>query len=173
MMRTGAMERRSSAKSCSCTRPCFPPLVPLSNGASLTPRRHELQSRLTGDPSLGGISVLGIDPGAMGTGLMRNASWLSSTLIMKVVLPLTAPLSTRLQNNGAVRTTTKSATDALRACFDTEALGEKPRGVYLNGTAVKETGAESRDRVKRKALWEDSVRLVGLGAGETALREWR
>jgi len=109
----------------------------------------------------------------MGTGLMRNASWLNRTLIMKVALPMLAPLVSRLQANPVLRTTSKSAEDALRACFDTETLGERPRALYLDGTVERETGAEARDQVKRTRLWKDSTEYAQLHDGDTILKHWK
>lgn len=117
--------------------------------------------------------MLGLDPGGMGTGLMRNASWLNRTLVMKVALPIVAPIAQRFQANPPVRTPSKSAGDALRACFDTETLGQRPRALYLDGTAERMTSAEARDEAKRAMLWKDSAEYVQLREGDTVLRDWR
>jgi hypothetical protein len=125
-----------------------------------------------GDPALSNISVLGVDPGAMSSDLLRNNTWMTSSMI-KYGLVVLAPISEYFQPNGSYRTTSKSAADVLRACFDTETLGEHPQALYLNGTEEKETSAESRDPAKRKMLWTDSVRYVDLKEGETVLSGWK
>ena len=89
--------------------------------------RYELQERLDQDPALSKISVLGVDPGAMGTGLLRNSSWFLRNVAMKGVSMVVAQIATKLQPNGMLRTTSKSAADVLRAAFDTDALGEHQR----------------------------------------------
>lgn len=133
--------------------------------------RYELQNRLSRDPALSNVSVLCLDPAAMATNLMRHASWFNRTMIMKVAIPLMAPIATMMQPNGDLRTTTKSATDAMRACFDTEILGDHPRALYLNGTEQQETSPEARDESKRAMLWRDSIAYVGLKDDETALKD--
>lgn len=47
----------------------------------LTLYRMELQRRLDRDPVFGNISVLGLDPGAMPSGIMRRASFFESKVI--------------------------------------------------------------------------------------------
>src|SRR5207248_604197 len=41
----------------------------------LTMMMHELQHRMNTDPQLKNVCILGVDPGAMSTGLQRHASW--------------------------------------------------------------------------------------------------
>lgn len=136
-------------------------------------KRFELQERLSRDAALSGISVLGVDPGAMSTGIMRNGSWFNRVIVMRAV-SLVAPVTTRLQGNKSMlRTTSKSAADALRACFDTETLGERPRAMYLDGSEEKTAGAEARDVKNREILWHDSIGYVELKEGDTALQYWR
>jgi len=59
----------------------------------------------------------------------------------------------------------------MSACFDVDKLGvgEFPKAVYLDGSKVVLPSLECRDEVKQEALWRDSLGLVGLGEGETAL----
>ncbi len=135
--------------------------------------RYELQERLDQDPALSNISVLGVDPGAMGTGLLRNSSWFLRNVAMKGVSMVVAPIATKLQPNGMLRTTAKSAVDVLRAAFDTAALGEHPKATYLDGDQVQEPSEEARDAGKRTLLWNDSVRYAELSDGDTLLARWR
>ncbi len=110
----------------------------------------------------------------MGTSLMRHASWFSRTITMKLIVPLLAPIAIRIQGNKSpLRTTSKSAADALRACFDTQTLGNRPRAVYLDGNEQKAASDEARDETKRTTLWRDSIVYAGLKEGDTILREWR
>lgn len=103
---------------------------------------------------------------------MRHANWLNRMMIIKIAIPLTAPMATKFQPNGNLRTTSKSSADALSACFDMETLGEHPKAVYLNGTEEQETNPEARDEKKRAMLWRDSVAYIKLKEGETALKDW-
>lgn len=71
-----------------------------------------------------------------------------------------------------MRTTSKSASDVLRAAFDTQTLGERPKEMYLNGSAPFQTSVEARDPEKQAMLWRDSIKYAGLRAEETALVNW-
>jgi NAD(P)-dependent dehydrogenase (short-subunit alcohol dehydrogenase family) len=133
----------------------------------------ELQERLSRDAALAGVGVLLVDPGAMSTSLMRRAGWLDRLKTSKRVMSLAAPLATWAQPNGPLRTTAKSAQDVLRAAFDKETLGERPRAVYLNGTDDWQPSKVAQNGELRKKLWADSVKMAGLAAGETALGEWQ
>ncbi|KAH8883195.1 NAD(P)-binding protein [Thozetella sp. PMI_491] len=131
---------------------------------------NELQARIDKDPALSNISVLGVDPGGMGTGLLRNGTWMNRT--MSKVFPVFGAAMVRVDPNGLLRTTTKSAADVLRAAFNTDEIGTHPRALYLNGNEKKECGAEARDEKKREMLWQDSVRFAQLQEGETVLKNW-
>ncbi|ROV92427.1 hypothetical protein VPNG_09606 [Cytospora leucostoma] len=131
---------------------------------------HELQRRLDRDPALSNISVLGVDPGAMSTGMPRLASWFIRVLLFQIIFPIVAYLAP----NGPIRTTQKSASHVLQAAFDSgPALGEFPKDRYLDGTEPRETSAESRDPQKRDLVWKTSVHLAQLKEGETALVNWQ
>ncbi|KAJ4385715.1 hypothetical protein N0V93_010144 [Gnomoniopsis smithogilvyi] len=131
---------------------------------------HSLQTRLDRDPSLSKICILGVDPGTMSTGLQRHAIWFIRVLLFKVIYPFIA----WLQPNGPIRTTKRSAEDIVRAAFDHgPGLGEEPKGVYLDGAVLRETGEESRDAQKRDWVWKESVRLTGLKDDEVALVDWQ
>ncbi|KAF7550255.1 hypothetical protein G7046_g8073 [Stylonectria norvegica] len=131
---------------------------------------HDLGDRLVEDPELSKICVIGLDPGAMGTDLLRKGSFVFRTLMSKVFFPLVTPVTTRLNPNGSLRTVYKSAADIVRACFEIEA----PLGaMYLNGSDVHWTSDEVGDDEKREELWKYSVAAAGLKPGDTVLRDWQ
>ncbi|OKL57485.1 hypothetical protein UA08_07053 [Talaromyces atroroseus] len=132
---------------------------------------YEFQRRLDRDPVLANISVLGIDPGGMPSGLTRRGSK-GLVVAATVVLPVIAPLLQWRNPNGGVRTTSKSAGDVLRTCFDSKSLGETPKALYLNGTEVTQPSLEARDTAKQGMLWRDSITYANLQQGETLLRDW-
>ncbi|EEA23200.1 hypothetical protein EYB25_005941 [Talaromyces marneffei] len=135
----------------------------------LTTMMHELQHRMNTDPQLKNVCILGVDPGAMSTGLQRHASWLIRVLIFQIILPLTL----LLMSNPPLRPTQKSASDILQAAFDSnEVLGQYPKDLYFNGDEPLETSEESRDAQKRELVWKESVRYTQLKEGETILAAW-
>lgn len=138
-----------------------------------TPYRMELQRRLDRDPVFSNISVLGLDPGGMPSGIMRRASFFESTILNYLAGNALAPIMTWMWPNGQLRTTAKSATDALRALFDQDALGSHPKGLYLNGSEPGEASAEAKSPENGKLLWRESVALSGLAAGDTKLADWK
>ncbi|KAI0015224.1 putative short-chain dehydrogenase [Xylariomycetidae sp. FL0641] len=132
----------------------------------------ELQRRLSADPALQNISVLAIDPGSTPTGLVRRGDW-RITGLWTYIMPWLVVFLTWLWPNGGNRTTAKSARDILAAAFDCNpVLGERPRGLYLNGTDLSRPAAEARDPRKREVLWRDTLRYTQLRGEETALRNW-
>ncbi|KAK3361919.1 putative short-chain dehydrogenase [Lasiosphaeria ovina] len=133
---------------------------------------HELQSRLTGDPTLSSICALAVDPGGMGSSLFRRSNFLLR-VIAPPLLPLAATVMSLFAENPQLRLTQRSAGDVLRAVFDTQVLGEYPRGVYLDGRAPASTSEESQDIEKRTSLWSDSVRLTNIADSDTALAKWQ
>lgn len=137
-----------------------------------TPYRMELQRRLDRDPVFSNISVMGLDPGGMPSGIMRRASFFESTILNYLAGNALAPIMTWMWPNGQLRTTAKSATDALRALFDQDALGSHPKGLYLNGSEPGEASAEAKSPENGKLLWRASVALSGLAAGDTKLADW-
>ncbi|CAG8959244.1 hypothetical protein HYFRA_00012602 [Hymenoscyphus fraxineus] len=131
---------------------------------------HELQRRVNQDPSLKNISLLGVDPGIMTTGLQRHAPWFIRVLIFQVIMPLVG----LMMPNGPYRTTQKSASHVLRAAFDSDqVMGPLPKDLYFNGLELMETSDESRDPVKRDMVWKQSIRYAGLKEGETILGNWK
>lgn len=132
--------------------------------------QHELQARLDADAALSKICVLGVDPGAMITGLQRLAPWLIRVLIFKVVYPLVLYVK---PNNGLVRASSRSASDVLEAAFGAGEAGGLPKDKYYDGIVPLETSEESRDAAKRELVWRETVRLAGLKAGDTVLANWQ
>lgn len=130
--------------------------------------RFELQRRLSVDPELSKISVLAMEPGAMATNIATGNQ--QSKAVTKVVVQLSR-LSSAVAPNSILRTPLKSGEHLLRASFDTKELGEHPKAVYLDGGKKRKTGDEVRDEEKQKRLWGDSLKLVNLEPGETALQD--
>ncbi|KAI1389172.1 NAD(P)-binding protein [Hypoxylon trugodes] len=139
---------------------------------------RELARRFPSDPTLSHVSALGVDPAAMISGLTRRSNWLLRVLMLKLIGNLLAPLLTWLSPNGDLRTTWKSAGDVIRASFAVDAdahgtLGERPNGLYLNGTAVADIGPEAKDEAKCRRLWRDSLEYAGVKEGDTILADWK
>ncbi|KAI1165898.1 hypothetical protein F5B18DRAFT_134286 [Nemania serpens] len=140
---------------------------------------RELSRRIATDPELSSIAVLAVDPGAMLTDLARRTP---STILRAastvfrgvnyVAKPLLDALSRR-SPNADFRSTAQSADDIVNAAFDTEMLGERPNGVYMNGSAVGELGPEAKDAAKCRKVWEGCLRLAQVGEGDTVLADWR
>lgn len=170
-MECGGTARESSARSCSCKYSRAGENKQLGMHANGCFGRYALQRRLSSDPALSNISVLGVDPGGMPSGLTRRGGALLT--MGNAVLPLLAKVSMLSSPNGPLRTTQKSAGDVLRAAFDTETLGIQPKAVYLNGSDLAETSLESRDERKQNMLWKDSVVYAGLQPADTVLQNWR
>ncbi|KAI0854019.1 NAD(P)-binding protein [Daldinia vernicosa] len=134
---------------------------------------RELARRISKDPTLSKIAVLGLDPAAMMSGISRRSGWLVRIVIMNI-MGLFAPLVTWLNPNGSLRTTWKSAGDVIHACFDTDGgLGEYPNGLYLNGTEISDVGPEAKDETKCRRLWRDSLEYANIKEGDTVLADWR
>lgn len=136
---------------------------------------EELQRRLDVDPKLKNISVLGVDPGTVPTGLSRHSPWFIRVLMFQIIFPFVAILQAwhNPKGNNSIRTASKSAVDVLAAAFDSNPLlGERPKGLYLDGSERSETSAESKDPQKRDMLWKDSVRYTQLSGHETMLVNW-
>ncbi|POS75477.1 hypothetical protein DHEL01_v206131 [Diaporthe helianthi] len=133
--------------------------------------QHELQQRLTSDPGLSRICVLGVDPGAMPTGIVRLASFFIRVVVFQVILPLMLFLGL---GGDMVRAPSRSAGDVLEAAFGAVGEGgELPRDLYFDGRKPFETAEESRDARKRAIVWGESVKLAGLREGDTVLEKWR
>ncbi|KAI1173440.1 putative short-chain dehydrogenase [Nemania sp. FL0916] len=131
--------------------------------------QHELQARLDADPALNKICVLGLDPGTMISGLQRLAPWVIRVLIFQVIYPLILYFN---PDNGPVRPTSRSASDALELAFGVGEEGNPPKDQYYDGRTLLETGKESRDAAKRELVWAETIKLAGLKEGDTILRKW-
>ena len=89
-------------------------------------------------------------------------------------MPWLVVILTWLWPNGTNRTVTKSSADILAAAFDSNpTLGERPKGLYLNGEERREMAAEARDPQKRVILWKDTLKYTRLHEKETILSNWR
>jgi hypothetical protein len=88
---------------------------------------------------------------------------------MKVIFPIINPIFVALWPNGFLRTPAKSATGVLRAAFDTETLGDRPKDLYFNGTEHWPTSKEAKDEKNREALWKDSLLSANIVEGDTVL----
>ena len=131
--------------------------------------RYEFQRRLAASKELANISVLAIDPGAMpGTSLIRDSS-LSLRVMVHGLMGTLTPLLQFFFPNGYFRTPNKSAHDVLNACFDESKIGRHPKGLYLNGSAVIHSSAETRQEEKQKRLWKQTIDLTELRKEETVL----
>lgn len=138
--------------------------------------QHELQARLdaepasTGELGRGNLCVVGVDPGAMSTGMQRLAPWVIRVLLFKVVFPLVAYLAPK---RAFLVPTDRAAGRVLEA-----ALGPAEGGTallkdkYFHEGVPMETSEESRDVEKRKMVWRETVKLAGLKEGDTDLRDW-
>lgn len=107
----------------------------------------------------------------MPSGLTRRGSR-GLVVAATVVLPVVAPLLQWKNPNGGIRTTSKSAGDVLRACMDSNSLGQSPKAIYLNGTEITQPSPEARDSMKQEMLWRDSITYANLQQGETLLSHW-
>ncbi|KAK8098748.1 uncharacterized protein PG998_011989 [Apiospora kogelbergensis] len=127
--------------------------------------QHELQARLDADPALSKLCVVGVDPGAMATGMQRLAP---------AILPGGFPLILYLSPGKApIRPTSQPAGEVLEAAFAAEDGGEPPKDMYFVEKRPKDTSEESRDAAKRALVWKETVKLAGLEESETALTQWQ
>lgn len=92
---------------------------------------------------------------------------------MAIANPLMSIVSKFSAPNGHYRTPAQSASDVIRAALDTETLGKRPDGIYLNGHVLAECGPEARDERKCEVVWRESIGFAGIGEGDTVLKEWR
>ncbi|MCJ1431734.1 hypothetical protein MMC27_001089 [Xylographa pallens] len=132
---------------------------------------YELQRRIDITQDLSNISVLSVDPGGMfTTDIMRDNLWVFRVPLRKM-FQLVTPCFQHLSPNGFFRTADKSARDVMNACFanDESILEKSPKALYINGSAIKQSSMESRDRQKQHLLWEGSLKLLDLNLSETAL----
>ncbi|KAI1826880.1 NAD(P)-binding protein [Xylaria intraflava] len=133
---------------------------------------RELAKRISTDPELSSISVLSVDPGAMPTGLTRRNPNTLLQIAQKVMGPVVGLMS-KFSSNSDFRTTEQSARDVVNAAFDTKTLGERPNGIYLNGSVIGDVGPEAKDAAKCEKLWKDSLGYAQVKEGDTALAAWK
>ncbi|CAJ2511097.1 Uu.00g067220.m01.CDS01 [Anthostomella pinea] len=132
---------------------------------------RELSKRITKDPDLSSIAVLALDPGAMPTSLGTRGSFGIRALF--ALMNVVNPIMSYIQPDGDMRTTALSASHVMRASLDTETLGERPNGVYLDGTRAREVSEEAKDEAKCRKLWEDTLDFAQVQEGDTVLVDWR
>jgi hypothetical protein len=108
----------------------------------------------------------------MPTGLTRRSSK-GLVIAAKLLGPLITVVSWLSPPNGDYRTTSQSAKDVLNAAFDTETLGERPNGIYMNGAKRSDVGPEAKDITKCEKLWKDSLGYAQIHEGDTVLAAWQ
>ena len=150
-----------------------------SNFARQTPTliqdSHDLQHRLASDPQLSNIKVLAVDPGGMGTTLTRTSP-IYIRFLTYVLIPVLSGILVWFRPNGMIRTPQKSANDLMLACFSKAPGGaelsdhQAADAIYLNGSALSKSSAESMDRRKQSKLWNGSIELVGLKDEDSILQ---
>ncbi|OTA64307.1 putative short-chain dehydrogenase [Hypoxylon sp. EC38] len=120
----------------------------------------ELQQRLNEDPLLSNITVLGIDPGWMATGIARRHP---SYSFIRIVMPWVASALSWLKPSSMFRTPNQSAENVTAVMFGNNDAtgGAKPKGLYFKGTMQVEM------------VWRDSVGYAKLKEGDTILMNWR
>jgi hypothetical protein len=146
--------------------------IPFAYEDSNTGLRYspELQRRLDSDPNLNKIAVLGVDPGMMPTAItIGTLNWL-----IQLIFSLVARVVSIVSPNGFLRLPRKSAGDVLAAAFGTASpIGQRPKGLYLNGNVPKEISDEAKHAGKRASVWRASVHYAKLMEGETCLTNWQ
>ncbi|KAL2060362.1 hypothetical protein VTL71DRAFT_9757 [Oculimacula yallundae] len=133
---------------------------------------YELQRRLDADPSLKNISVLGHDPGWIGsTDIVRNGS--TSLQFIFSTLRIIAKFTWLFSSNPMIRTAELNGRFLLTLCFDKEKFGEYPKAKYVDGGVLYKTVPEAENEKLQGELWEKSLEFVGLKGEETVLKEWK
>lgn len=132
---------------------------------------EELANRIAKDAKLSNISIIGLDPGGMPTGIARRAGFLTGYVVMNLVMPVVSELGVRISPNGMVRPSWKSAADVVRACFELDA--HRGEALHLNGTAGMQIAKDARDEAKRREVWEYGVKAARIEEGDTALVDWK
>lgn len=118
-----------------------------------------------------------MDPGAVGgTNLYENGFPVLMKFVLNHILVPVQNIAMYLgpKSNGRFRTKEKVGRDLIWACWDEGILGSPcPGALYLNGTQVVDSSPETHDERKQKELWRESLELVGIGEGESALGDLR
>lgn len=134
---------------------------------------YELQRRLDKDPAMQNISCLLEDPGLVGgTTLLTPMPFYIRAIIMYLMVPIQAAW-VLIFSNGRFRTPAQVGSDLVWCCWDTTTLGERPKGLYLNGTEISTSSDETLDEEKQGRLWRESWGIVGLKEGEIELKDWK
>jgi hypothetical protein len=137
----------------------------------LTLNRYGLQNRLQKDHRLSKISIVAMDPGAVGgTGLFQAhtfPAWM--WFILFYLMPLMQTIAVWFMPNGPIRTPHQVGKDLVFAGWNENLKG----ATYLDGQMVRDSSPETHDAVKQGKLWEGSLRLVELKDGETVLEACR
>ncbi|KAH8760594.1 putative short-chain dehydrogenase [Diaporthe sp. PMI_573] len=82
-------------------------------------------------------------------------------------------LQRRIDLDPVLSNISKSSGGLIAAAFDSNpTLGERPKGMYLDGEERREMAAEARDPKKREILWRDTIIYTGLKKDETILANW-
>lgn len=132
----------------------------------------ELQRRLDSDPVLSGISVVGVDPGVVGTGISRRGGWFTHRVLFGCVFPMLASVSSWRSNpTPTFRTVARSSEDVLSAAFEEDEADM--RGKLLDGNVLQEVVPEAADLTKREMVWRDSVKYTKLTGEDTLLVSWK
>ncbi|KAK7943734.1 short chain dehydrogenase domain-containing protein [Apiospora aurea] len=140
---------------------------------------RELSKRIAADPALSALTVVGVDPGAMPSNLIRERGTPLLRFMADWLMPWLVPIMAWFQPNGDFRTTAQSARDVLHAAglffsdSDDILSRRKLNGTYFNGSAVGDVGPEAKDDVKCKTLWTDAIRFAEVQEGDTVLTDWR
>lgn len=103
-----------------------------------------------------------------GTGITRRAPLMMRSFV-NWVLPVFQGAALAISPNGMIRSAKKSGGDLFQASFNEETWEKHPKALYLNGSETKETSAESKDEEKQDRLWNDCLKLAGVGAGDIIL----
>lgn len=133
--------------------------------------QHELQARLLRSGANSRICVLGVDPGAMPSGIVRRGPLYIRVLLYQIIFPIMLFFNA---GGEMVRTPARSAGDVLEAASGAVGEGgELPRDLYFDGRKLCETSEESRDAGKRAVVWRETVKLAGWKEGDTVLENLR
>jgi hypothetical protein len=111
---------------------------------------------------------MSLDPqGMLNTGLFRDNA------IAKTLKPLAGPLTSALQTLAPGLQVVKAETSAknlLYAAFDTATLGEHPKTVNIGFRGkIEETSEETRDEIKQKELWAESIKMAQVRDADTII----
>ncbi|KAK8085262.1 short-chain dehydrogenase [Apiospora hydei] len=113
---------------------------------------RELSKRIAADPALSALTVVGVDPGAMPSNLIRERGTPLLRFMADWLMPWLVPIMAWFQPNGDFRTTAQSARDVLHAAglffsdIDGISSRRKLNGTYFNGSAVGDVGPGSQGR---------------------------